>query len=215
MTYAQVTDNTITTIQGRLPKAARRLDDGNWVLGLADATPDLVEACGWHEVVDTVRPDDTDTTAHDRSIELVDGTPTVVWAERVKTADEVARDREAAAPDLTTAVAARLVAQDNANPQEWVQPTGAHDAYLPGALVLFNAVEYRNALDVPNVWAPDVHGWESTAQPPSGPQPWAQPTGAHDAYSTGDRVTHDGQTWESTVGANVWEPGVAGWTAVT
>ena len=41
---------------------------------------------------------------------------------------------------------------------------------------------------------------------------WVQPTGGHDAYQTGDRVTHNGHTWVSTVDANVWEPGVYGWT---
>ena len=45
--------------------------------------------------------------------------------------------------------------------------------------------------------------------------PWVQPTGSHDAYAIGDRVTHNGKTWESTVAANVWEPGVYGWTEVT
>jgi hypothetical protein len=36
--------------------------------------------------------------------------------------------------------------------------------------------------------------------------PWRQPTGAHDAYPLGAVVTHNGQTWESLIAANVWEP---------
>lgn len=47
---------------------------------------------------------------------------------------------------------------------------------------------------------------------------WEQP-GAENAYSTGDRVTHNGKTWESLVDNNVWEPGVMGtegqWREVT
>lgn len=43
---------------------------------------------------------------------------------------------------------------------------------------------------------------------------WIQPTGAHDAYNTGDRVTWNGILWESTIDANVWEPGVSGWKQV-
>ena len=43
---------------------------------------------------------------------------------------------------------------------------------------------------------------------------WVQPTGAHDAYSKGDKVTHNGKRWTSTADANVWEPGVYGWTEV-
>ena len=43
---------------------------------------------------------------------------------------------------------------------------------------------------------------------------WVQPTGAHDAYSEGWEVTHDGKTWVSLTAANVWEPGVSGWREV-
>lgn len=38
--------------------------------------------------------------------------------------------------------------------------------------------------------------------------PWKQPTGAQDAYNTGDIVSYQGQNWESTVDANVFAPGV-------
>ena len=41
---------------------------------------------------------------------------------------------------------------------------------------------------------------------------WIQPTGAHDAYNKGDKVSHDEKRWISDVDANVWEPGVYGWT---
>ena len=43
---------------------------------------------------------------------------------------------------------------------------------------------------------------------------WIQPTGAHDAYAKGDKVTHSSKKWTSDVDANVWEPGVYGWTEV-
>lgn len=35
---------------------------------------------------------------------------------------------------------------------------------------------------------------------------WVQPTGAHDAYSKGDKVSHNGKHWQSNVDGNVWEP---------
>lgn len=41
---------------------------------------------------------------------------------------------------------------------------------------------------------------------------WRQPTGAQDAYAKGDKVSHTGHHWTSDVDANVWEPGVYGWT---
>ncbi len=40
---------------------------------------------------------------------------------------------------------------------------------------------------------------------------WRQPTGAHDAYAMGDKVSHNGQHWVSTMDSNVYEPGVYGW----
>ena len=36
---------------------------------------------------------------------------------------------------------------------------------------------------------------------------WSQPTGAHDAYSAGDIVSHNGALYKSLVDGNVWEPG--------
>jgi hypothetical protein len=43
---------------------------------------------------------------------------------------------------------------------------------------------------------------------------WRQPAGAHDAYAKGDKVKHNDKKWESTVDANVWEPGVYGWSEI-
>ena len=43
---------------------------------------------------------------------------------------------------------------------------------------------------------------------------WVQPSGAHDAYSVGDRVTHNGKNWENTSAANVYAPGVWGWVEI-
>lgn len=35
---------------------------------------------------------------------------------------------------------------------------------------------------------------------------WHQPTGSHDAYNKGDKVSHLGKHWQSNVDGNVWEP---------
>ena len=45
---------------------------------------------------------------------------------------------------------------------EWVQPTGAHDAYNIGDKVSYNGQHYVCTSDG-NVYAPDVYGWEVTA----------------------------------------------------
>jgi len=43
---------------------------------------------------------------------------------------------------------------------------------------------------------------------------WIQPTGAHDVYMKGAKVTYNGKTYVSTADANVWMPGVYGWDLV-
>ena len=43
---------------------------------------------------------------------------------------------------------------------------------------------------------------------------WAQPDSTN-PYMTGDKVTHNGKTWESAIDNNVWEPGVYGWNEIT
>lgn len=44
---------------------------------------------------------------------------------------------------------------------EWVQPTGAEDAYMMGDKVSYNGEHYISAIDN-NVWKPDVYGWNKT-----------------------------------------------------
>lgn len=66
-------------------------------------------------------------------------------------------------------------------------------------------------------WAPGVAPslWSKIGDPTVEYPDWIQPTGAHDAYAKGDKVTHNGKKWVSTANANVWEPGQYGWDEVT
>ena len=45
---------------------------------------------------------------------------------------------------------------------------------------------------------------------------WKQPTGAHDAYMIGDKVTYGAKVYESLLDSNVWSPDVYpnGWKLV-
>jgi hypothetical protein len=62
-------------------------------------------------------------------------------------------------------------------------------------------------------WAPDkaVSLFSLAANPADEWPEWIQPTGAHNAYAKGSKVTHNGQRWVSTADGNVWAPGVYGW----
>ena len=48
------------------------------------------------------------------------------------------------------------------------------------------------------------------------PDEWVQPTNAEDAYNTGDRVTFEGEVYESLIDANTFSPAVypAGWQLI-
>lgn len=45
---------------------------------------------------------------------------------------------------------------------------------------------------------------------------WVQPTGAQDAYNTGDKVSYNGKHWESLIDGNIWAPDAypAGWKEI-
>lgn len=116
----------------------------------------------------------------------------------------------------------------------WSQPSGAHDAYNVGDVVNYNGSLYKSVIDG-NVWSPDVYpaGWEQvdgsavTPEPEPTPDPepepgpttypeFVQPSGAHDAYNTGDIVNYNGTLYKSVIDGNVWAPDAypQGWEVV-
>lgn len=90
--YALVVDDAVVST-GRLPASARRLDTQEWVMGLATATVDLQQACGYLEVDEPARPTVTAQQTFDPdTIELVAGVPTRVFHVRAKTQAELDAD---------------------------------------------------------------------------------------------------------------------------
>lgn len=63
-------------------------------------------------------------------------------------------------------------------------------------------------------WTPDAAPslWVWISDPAEEWPAWSQPVGSTDAYAKGAQVSHNGKHWTSDVDANVWEPGVYGWT---
>ena len=66
-------------------------------------------------------------------------------------------------------------------------------------------------------WKPDDSPslWVGISDPAEEWPEWSQPVGSTDAYAKGAKVRHNGKHWTSDVDANVWEPGVYGWSEVT
>ena len=96
------------------------------------------------------------------------------------------------------------------NGSAWSQPQGAHDAYMKDDEVTHSGKTWVSLHDF-NVHAPGVSGWrEKVAEGNEWPE-WVQPSGAHDAYKAGDKVTFQGSRYVSLIDANVWSPVVVGW----
>ena len=95
---------------------------------------------------------------------------------------------------------------------EWVD-SGYN--YYAGEKVKYDGLLYRciqNHTSQPD-WKPSVAVslWVRMDDPAIEWPEWIQPTGAHDAYAKGDKVSHNDKHWISEIDANVYEPGVYGW----
>ncbi len=92
----------------------------------------------------------------------------------------------------------------------WKPVTGAHDVFTLGEVVEHNGKKYVSNHPA-NSWEPGtleyLNLWiEIGATESNEILPWVQPTGAHDSYQVGDRVTFEGKDYESLIDANVWSP---------
>ena len=92
-----------------------------------------------------------------------------------------------------------------------------------GDRLTYNGVLYRclQDHDTQETWTPPDSPslWSKVLIPnPDVIPAWEQPDSTT-AYSKGDKVSHNGKTWESLVNNNVWEPGAVGteslWREVT
>ena len=112
-----------------------------------------------------------------------------------------------------TAPDAVLLAQPMAMYDEW-DANGV--AYVLDDIRQYNGLLYRcvQAHTSQATWTPEDAPslWTRIADPAQEWPEWIQPTGAHNAYALGAKVSHAGKHWVSNVANNVWEPGVYGWT---
>ena len=112
-----------------------------------------------------------------------------------------------------TAPDAVLLAQPMAVYDEW---SAESVEYVLDDIRQYNGLLYRcvQAHTSQATWTPEAAAslWTRIADPAQEWPEWIQPTGAHNAYAQGAKVSHNGKHWISDVGANVWEPGVYGWT---
>lgn len=96
------------------------------------------------------------------------------------------------------------LARENATPEQ---------TYAPIQEQIDQAFAQISALDT-RIKALGAGGSEPTDPEPEDEWPeWVQPTGAHNAYSNGDKITYNGKHYISTMDGNVWSPDAypAGW----
>lgn len=91
-------------------------------------------------------------------------------------------------------------------------------AYQKDERVLHNDILYKVLTDHTSQadWTPDAAPslFAKILIPDKNVIPeWEQPESTN-PYSKGDKVTHNGKTWQSTIDSNVWEPGVYGWEEI-
>lgn len=91
----------------------------------------------------------------------------------------------------------------------------ANKSYVTGDRIRYNDVLYKvlQAHTSQDDWTPDaavsLFAKVLISDPNTIPA-WVQPDSTN-PYQKGDKVTHSGSTWVSTIDNNVWEPGVYGW----
>ena len=123
---------------------------------------------------------------------------------------------------------------DVASIPEWQNPGTDHTKmYRKGDRVLYNGKVVVSTHEGLNSWEPgtlafdgriweyveentNTPGVEDQSDEPKAVLEFIQPTGAHNAYSKGDKVTYNGKVYESVIDNNVWSPDAypAGWSVV-
>lgn len=124
-------------------------------------------------------------------------------------------------PSRAPSLFAEILTSETGEPQEWQQPSSTNP-YLTGDKVIYNGQIYESLIDN-NTWSPTDYpqGWKLISeqnqeeQIPEEPtiSEWQQPDSTN-PYQTGDKVTYNGQVYESIVDNNVWAPNVYGWSLI-
>lgn len=105
------------------------------------------------------------------------------------------RREETRAQEVDRLIAEHQQAEGRVEGDEWKQPMSALDAYPKGAVVEHEGQQWRSTTGA-NVHAPGVSGWRKLSEDGTPPE-FTPPTGAHDAYMTGERITWDGDIYEA------------------
>lgn len=173
--------------------ATIQMPDGSWV---SNPSPEQISAAGWEVYVPPVVPEpEPEPQTEPDMYEVMEAVKRMLATDIVELSDEDALDIAALYPT-------------------WASKDG--EQVVVGERLWYDGKLYKvvQAHTVQDDWKPDtlpaLYTEVSIEEIPA----WVQPVGATGLYMTGDKVTHNGSTWESTVDNNSWEPGVFGWVQI-
>lgn len=192
--FALIVDGQITDVRGALPHAARSLSSGEWVCPPDGAwATGQHEACGWFVVEEPPAPSDTLTTTFTSDVQLVDGSPVVVWTERDKTDEELLLSaRVTSLEDRVDAI--EEIVLDRPDPDEGETPVWSSPC-APGAVIRWPDAAGARMRNVSGAWLtadPGVYPIGYVSLDVAVVEPWA----AGVAYEVGDQVTYLGVTYQ-------------------
>ena len=122
-----------------------------------------------------------------------------------------AKELKAAIDNVAANATDEIAAKSAILYEEW---NGDSKTYKEGQRLNYDRSLYKVLQDHTSQddWTPDVSPslFAKVLIPDASVIPeWEQPDSTN-PYMTGDKVTHNGKTWESLVDNNVWEPGATG-----
>ena len=183
---------------------------------ISDTEGNYVHICSWEHPEDADNPAKYAKTRSFLIPDSAEAAGTLIatcenWAkdnEYPEYIDEAQAALDAVLPILTDEQAEQV-------PDAFPLWSAASKAYKVGDRVRYEGVLYKcvQAHTSQEGWEPPNAAslWSRIGEPVEYPE-WIQPTGAHDAYSRGDKVSHNEKHWASDIDANTYEPGVYGWT---
>lgn len=96
--------------------------------------------------------------------------------------------------------------EENDHYENGVRVRDPYDGYLYKLI----PASHESQSDWPPHLVPAI--WRRVDEPEEEWPEWRQPSGAHDSYDAGAKVSHNGLHWINAYGdGNIWEPGVYGW----
>lgn len=156
--------------------------------------------------------------------------------EQAREQEEQTRQQEAAQKQLINLLAANFLKSEDLTEEQKQTFLAVYDPWRPGQAYaagdkvhhdgkVYEVIQSHTSqadwkpVDVPALFKVfyQREAEDETGTPVEVIPEWVQPTGGHDAYNQGDRVTYKGTVYESTINGNVWSPTAhpAGWKEVT